>query len=49
MKVFVMLGYKPTFHKEKSEFPSVEVFIFDFQGDIYGEDVAVEWHTTIEK
>ncbi len=39
-----MLGYKPTFHKEKSGKPSIEVFIFDFQGEIYGENVVVEWH-----
>jgi riboflavin kinase / FMN adenylyltransferase len=38
------VGYKPTFHKEKADKPSVEVFIFDFQGEIYGEKVTVEWH-----
>ena len=29
------VGYKPTFHKEKADKPSVEVYIFDFKGDIY--------------
>ena len=38
------VGYKPTFHKEKLGKPSIEVFIFDFQGDLYGEKVVVEWH-----
>jgi len=38
------VGYKPTFHKEKSDKPSVEVYIFDFKGEIYGEKVTVEWH-----
>jgi riboflavin kinase / FMN adenylyltransferase len=38
------IGYKPTFHKEKSDKPSVEVFIFDFKDEIYGEKVTVEWH-----
>ena len=38
------VGYKPTFHKEKSGKPSIEVFIFDFQDEIYGENVVVEWH-----
>ncbi|WP_110929457.1 bifunctional riboflavin kinase/FAD synthetase [Bacillus massiliglaciei] len=38
------VGYKPTFHKEKPEFPSIEVHIFDFNQDVYGEEAAVEWH-----
>ncbi|NRG45484.1 bifunctional riboflavin kinase/FAD synthetase [Bacillus sp. CRN 9] len=37
------LGYKPTFH-DNLEKPSVEVNIFDFDEDIYGEEVIVEWH-----
>jgi len=38
------VGYKPTFHKEKADKPSVEVFIFDFEGDIYGEKAIIIWH-----
>lgn len=38
------VGYKPTFHKEQADKPSVEVFIFDFKSEIYGEMVTVEWH-----
>lgn len=37
------LGYKPTFNKE-SIAPSVEVYIFQFDHDIYGKEVTVEWH-----
>lgn len=38
------IGYKPTFHKENNGRPTVEVFLFNFSGDIYGENVTVEWH-----
>lgn len=38
------VGYKPTFHKEKADKPSVEVYIFDFNGEIYGEEVSVIWY-----
>lgn len=38
------VGYKPTFHKEKKDKPSVEVHIFNFNKDIYGETAAIEWH-----
>jgi riboflavin kinase/FMN adenylyltransferase len=38
------VGYKPTFHEEKPEFPTVEVHILEFSGDVYGEQVSVEWH-----
>lgn len=38
------VGYKPTFHKEKGDKPSVEVFIFDFDDNIYEEKVTVIWH-----
>lgn len=36
------LGYKPTF-QEKADKPSVEVNLFDFDEDIYGETVRLEW------
>ncbi|WP_428908619.1 bifunctional riboflavin kinase/FAD synthetase [Niallia sp. Krafla_26] len=38
------VGYKPTFHKEKADKPSVEVYIFDFEGSIYEEKVTVIWY-----
>jgi riboflavin kinase/FMN adenylyltransferase len=37
------LGYKPTFSNDSVK-PSVEVHIFDFNKDIYGQKVQVEWH-----
>jgi riboflavin kinase/FMN adenylyltransferase len=36
------IGIKPTFELEKKE-KSLEVHIFDFQGEIYGKEVAVEF------
>lgn len=36
-------GYKPTFHQDFKK-QTIEVHIFDFSGDIYGQTVTVEWH-----
>ncbi|MCM3587195.1 bifunctional riboflavin kinase/FAD synthetase [Mesobacillus maritimus] len=41
------LGYKPTFNNQKAAKPTVEVHIFDFNQDIYGKLVIVEWHQKI--
>ncbi len=41
------VGYKPTFNKEQSNRPSIEVHIFEFNKDIYGKQVVVEWHERI--
>ena len=41
------VGYKPTFHTEKDEIPTVEVHVLNFEGDIYNERVIVEWHKRI--
>lgn len=38
------VGYKPTFHQEQAARPSIEVHIFHFNEDIYGQFVTVEWH-----
>lgn len=38
------VGYKPTFHKEQLDKPSIEVHIIDFENDIYGFEVTVEWY-----
>ncbi|WP_312855425.1 riboflavin biosynthesis protein RibF [Litoribacterium kuwaitense] len=39
------VGYKPTFHNEEEGVPTVEVHLFDFEQDIYGEHVSIEWLT----
>ncbi|MFS0879771.1 bifunctional riboflavin kinase/FAD synthetase [Metabacillus niabensis] len=41
------IGFKPTFNKEKELKPSIEVHIFDFNQDIYGEKVSVSWYKRI--
>lgn len=38
------VGYKPTFHQEKKAKPSIEVHIFNFTKEIYGESAIIEWH-----
>ncbi len=38
------VGFKPTFHEQQPEFPTVEVHVLDFSGDLYGAEVVVEWH-----
>jgi riboflavin kinase/FMN adenylyltransferase len=42
------IGYKPTFNKEVLH-PSVEVHIFDFNEEIYGQEVIIEWHLHLRK
>lgn len=42
------VGYKPTFNKETLRI-SVEVHIFHFDEDIYGEEVIIEWHQYLRK
>jgi riboflavin kinase/FMN adenylyltransferase len=41
------LGYKPTFRDVQAGRPTVEIYIFDFNDEIYGEQVMVEWHQRI--
>lgn len=36
-------GFKPTFNHDKNK-QTIEVHIFDFSGDLYGDSVTVEWH-----
>ncbi|WNS77219.1 bifunctional riboflavin kinase/FAD synthetase [Bacillus sp. DTU_2020_1000418_1_SI_GHA_SEK_038] len=43
------VGYKPTFKEEMSKKPSIEVHIFDFNQEIYGQEVMVEWHLHLRK
>lgn len=42
------LGVKPTFHDHLPK-PSPEVYILDFEEDIYGERIAVEWITFVRE
>ncbi|MDQ0245730.1 riboflavin kinase/FMN adenylyltransferase [Bacillus fengqiuensis] len=37
------VGYKPTFH-ERLDKPTIEVHLFSFDEQIYGEHVVVKWH-----
>lgn len=43
MKEWLIQGINPTFTNDKEE-PSVEVNIFDYNNDLYGEELYVEWH-----
>jgi riboflavin kinase/FMN adenylyltransferase len=40
------LGYRPTFYEEEKT-ALIEVNLFDFEGDLYGETVSVYWYTKI--
>nr|WP_028399025.1 bifunctional riboflavin kinase/FAD synthetase [Ectobacillus panaciterrae] len=42
------VGYKPTFQKDEKKL-SVEVHLFEFQEDIYGKHVTIEWHLRIRE
>ncbi|OMP68647.1 bifunctional riboflavin kinase/FAD synthetase [Domibacillus epiphyticus] len=38
------VGYRPTFKSPDKPVLSIEVHIFQFNGDIYGEEVDVDWY-----
>jgi riboflavin kinase/FMN adenylyltransferase len=38
------IGYKPTFHQNYGEHPAIEVYLFDFADDIYGNGVSIKWY-----
>lgn len=40
------VGVRPTFY-EQEKTPLIEVYLFDFEGDLYGETVTVKWYTKI--
>ncbi|WP_407272193.1 bifunctional riboflavin kinase/FAD synthetase [Radiobacillus sp. PE A8.2] len=40
------LGYKPTFH-EDANLLTIEVHIFDYKNDLYGEELCIEWRNYI--
>lgn len=37
------VGYRPTFKDPSNPILSIEVHIFQFSGDVYGEEVEVDW------
>lgn len=41
------VGYNPTFHDPEEKQLSIEVYLLNFNQDIYGEFVTVEWHKKI--
>lgn len=41
------VGYKPTFNNPEEKQLSIEVHIFDFDKNIYGEEVVVGWYKRI--
>lgn len=43
------IGFKPTFKLEKNQNPSIEVHIFNFNQEIYGQTVIIEWHKYLRK
>jgi riboflavin kinase/FMN adenylyltransferase len=44
LKGVCSVGYKPTFHENRPGKPVIEVYLFDFNDDIYGEKVTVRWY-----
>ncbi|HEU5138860.1 MAG TPA: bifunctional riboflavin kinase/FAD synthetase [Bacillales bacterium] len=43
------IGFKPTFHKNYGDQPAVEIHLFDFKEEIYGEAVVVKWFEKIRE
>jgi riboflavin kinase / FMN adenylyltransferase len=43
------IGHKPTFQVKNVNKPTIEVHIFDFEQDIYGMTVTIEWHRFIRE
>ncbi|MED3573369.1 bifunctional riboflavin kinase/FAD synthetase [Cytobacillus praedii] len=43
------VGHKPTFKSQSAALPSIEVHIFDFDQDIYGQKATIEWHLHLRK
>lgn len=37
------IGYKPTFHGDNKTFKSIEVHLFEFNDQIYDEEVVIQW------
>nr|WP_246569644.1 bifunctional riboflavin kinase/FAD synthetase [Lentibacillus saliphilus] len=47
-KGMASLGFNPTFEDDRRD-PSLEVFIFNFSGNLYGDHVQLEWCTFIRQ
>ncbi|MCY7918377.1 bifunctional riboflavin kinase/FAD synthetase [Bacillus vallismortis] len=41
------IGYKPTFYEKRPEQPSIEVNLFDFDQEVYGSAIKIEWYKRI--
>nr|WGD63804.1 bifunctional riboflavin kinase/FAD synthetase [Bacillus subtilis]WGD76990.1 bifunctional riboflavin kinase/FAD synthetase [Bacillus subtilis]WGD92139.1 bifunctional riboflavin kinase/FAD synthetase [Bacillus subtilis] len=41
------IGYKPTFYEKRPERPSIEVNLFDFDQEVYGAAIKIEWYKRI--
>ncbi|MEG7334088.1 bifunctional riboflavin kinase/FAD synthetase [Bacillus sp. 0102A] len=41
------IGYKPTFYEKRPEQPSIEVNLFDFDQEVYGASIKIEWYKRI--
>ncbi|GFM13475.1 bifunctional riboflavin kinase/FAD synthetase [Bacillus sp. FW1] len=41
------IGYKPTFYEKRPEQPSIEVNLFDFDQEVYGAAIKIEWYKRI--
>lgn len=42
------LGFKPTFNSNETK-PSLEIYIFDFDKDIYGEELLIHFHSFVRE
>lgn len=43
------VGHKPTFKNQTAVLPSIEVHIFNFDQEIYGQEATIEWHLYLRK
>ncbi|MGE6631450.1 bifunctional riboflavin kinase/FAD synthetase [Bacillus sp. NPDC077027] len=41
------IGYKPTFYEKRPDQPAIEVNLFDFNEEIYGEPIKLQWYKRI--
>ncbi|PRS61017.1 bifunctional riboflavin kinase/FAD synthetase [Bacillus sp. GBSW19] len=41
------VGYKPTFYEKRPDQPAIEVNLFDFNEEIYGEPIKLQWFKRI--
>ena len=41
------VGYKPTFYEKRPDQPAIEVNLFDFNEEIYGQPIKLQWFKRI--